>query len=165
MADQVPKPEPQSVGASPAPAANEASPEGAPAQQSQPAAPLDPAPKDVSMPDAPSDQIAVRLPAQSQRPFCAPLGCCPLLLGLSSYRSILANRKMQSPAPAASAPSPAPARAATSAQGSRAASLHPDSAPTFPAEAVPHGDPTRQYLNTKVTGVLLEGMKKLAKDR
>lgn len=35
----------------------------------------------------------------------------------------------------------------------------------MPAEAPPHGAPTRQYLNAKVTGVLLEGMKQLAKDQ
>lgn len=35
----------------------------------------------------------------------------------------------------------------------------------MPAEARPHGDETRRYLNTKVTGVLLEGMKQLAKDK
>ena len=62
------------------------------------------------------------------------------------------------------APSPAPARTGTPAQGSRAASAHPDPV-GMPAEAVPHGDPTRLYLNTKVTGVLLEGMKQLAKDK
>ncbi|RCI14614.1 hypothetical protein L249_6379 [Ophiocordyceps polyrhachis-furcata BCC 54312] len=61
--------------------------------------------------------------------------------------------------------SPAPARVATSAQGSRAASVHPDAGLAMPAEAAPHGDPTRRYLNTKVTAVLLEGMKQLAKDR
>ncbi|KAG5940728.1 hypothetical protein E4U59_002270 [Claviceps monticola] len=67
-----------------------------------------------------------------------------------------------SPVPASVAPSPAPARTGTPAQGSRAASLHPDSGFTMPSEAPVHGDPTRQYLNTKVTGVLLEGMKQLA---
>lgn len=35
----------------------------------------------------------------------------------------------------------------------------------MPSEAPPHGAPTRQYLNSKVTGVLLEGMKQLAKDK
>lgn len=49
--------------------------------------------------------------------------------------------------------------------GSRAASAHPDPGFTMPAEAVPHGAPVRQYLNTKVTPSLLEGMKLLAKDQ
>jgi len=48
---------------------------------------------------------------------------------------------------------------------SRAASAHPDSAFTMPTEAPVHGAPVRQYLNTKVTGVLLEGMKIIAKDQ
>ncbi|RDA84207.1 hypothetical protein CP532_0281 [Ophiocordyceps camponoti-leonardi (nom. inval.)] len=61
--------------------------------------------------------------------------------------------------------SPAPARVASSAQGSRAASVHPDAGLTMPSEVAPHGDPIRRYLNTKVTAVLLEGMKQLAKDR
>ncbi|KJZ73642.1 hypothetical protein HIM_06975 [Hirsutella minnesotensis 3608] len=65
----------------------------------------------------------------------------------------------------AAAQSPAPARTATPTQGSRAASVHPDTGLSIPSEAVPHGDPTRQYLNNKVTGVLLEGMKQLAKDQ
>ncbi len=32
----------------------------------------------------------------------------------------------------------------------------------MPSKAAPHGAPARRYLNEKVTGVLLEGMKKLA---
>ncbi|OAQ99303.1 hypothetical protein LLEC1_00727 [Akanthomyces lecanii] len=70
-----------------------------------------------------------------------------------------------SPAPANAAASPAPARTGTSAQASRAPSVHPDPGFTIPSEAAPHGDSTRRYLNTKVTGVLLEGMKMLAKEQ
>ena len=33
---------------------------------------------------------------------------------------------------------------------------------TIPLKAASHGAPARRYLNEKVTGVLLEGMKKLA---
>ncbi|KFH48008.1 hypothetical protein ACRE_010180 [Hapsidospora chrysogenum ATCC 11550] len=76
-----------------------------------------------------------------------------------------AEQPASSPAPAAQGASPAPARTGTPAQGSRAASVHPDPALSFPTEAVPHGDSTRRYLNTKVTGVLLEGMKQIAKDK
>ncbi|KAF4505093.1 hypothetical protein G6O67_007077 [Ophiocordyceps sinensis] len=72
---------------------------------------------------------------------------------------------VMSDAPIEQAASPAPARTATPAQGSRAASAYPDANLTMPSEPVPHGDPTRRYLNTKVTGVLLEGMKQLAKDQ
>ncbi|KAH7170757.1 hypothetical protein EDB81DRAFT_876774 [Dactylonectria macrodidyma] len=70
-----------------------------------------------------------------------------------------------SPAPLVHAPSPVPGRTGTPVQGSRAASAHPDPGFSMPAEAPPHGDATRRYLNTKVTGVLLEGMKQLAKDK
>lgn len=75
------------------------------------------------------------------------------------------DHSASSPAPATHAPSPIPARTGTPAQGSRAASAHPDSGLSLPAEAAPHGDSTRRYLNTKVTGVLLEGVKQLAKDK
>lgn len=66
--------------------------------------------------------------------------------------------------------SPAPPRVGTPSRNvngentSRAASLHPDP-PTMPSQAPPHGAPTRQYLNGKVTGVLLDGMKQLAKEQ
>ncbi|XXG94742.1 hypothetical protein Hte_000999 [Hypoxylon texense] len=74
------------------------------------------------------------------------------------------------------APSPAaapPARTGTPLRNmngqdnnsSRAASQHPDSGFTMPAEAPPHGAPVRQYLNSTVTVPLLDGMKLIAKDR
>jgi len=81
-----------------------------------------------------------------------------------------------SPAPLPStssnnAPSPLPQRTGTPVRAngndtsSRAVSQHPDTASTMPAEAPPHGAPTRQYLNSKVTVVLLDGMKQLAKEQ
>ncbi|TLD28678.1 hypothetical protein PspLS_03974 [Pyricularia sp. CBS 133598] len=78
-----------------------------------------------------------------------------------------------SPAPA----SPAPGRTGTPMRnmvgggggggdtGSRAGSLHPEPSFNMPTEAATHGAPARVYLNTKVTGVLLEGMKIIAKDQ
>ncbi|KAI1768307.1 hypothetical protein GGR53DRAFT_438206 [Hypoxylon sp. FL1150] len=73
------------------------------------------------------------------------------------------------------APSPAaaPARTGTPLRNvngqdnnsSRAASQHPDSGFTMPAEAPPHGAAVRQYLNSTVTAPLLDGMKMIAKDR
>jgi len=69
------------------------------------------------------------------------------------------------------APSPLPQRTGTPIRAngndisSRAASQHPDIASTMPAEAPPHGAPTRQYLNSKVTVALLDGMKQLAKEQ
>lgn len=58
-----------------------------------------------------------------------------------------------------------PMRNANGDSGSRAASQHPDPGFTMPSEAPPHGAPIRQYLNSKVTGPLMEGMKQLAKDK
>ncbi|RQM06971.1 hypothetical protein DH86_00000108 [Scytalidium sp. 3C] len=70
------------------------------------------------------------------------------------------------------APSPIPPRTGTPNRHtngtdvhSRAASQHPDPVSSIPSEAALHGAPTRQYLNSKVTGVLLEGMKQLAKEQ
>ncbi|MCJ1242847.1 hypothetical protein MMC30_000042 [Trapelia coarctata] len=40
----------------------------------------------------------------------------------------------------------------------------PEPAP-MPSKAAPHGAPARRYLNEKVTGVLLEGMKRLAAEQ
>jgi len=48
---------------------------------------------------------------------------------------------------------------------SRAASAHPDPGFAMPSEAPLHGAPVRQYINSKVTGALLEGMKLVAKEQ
>jgi len=58
-----------------------------------------------------------------------------------------------------------PVRNINGEPASRATSQHPDAGPSIPSEAPPHGAPTRQYINSKVTGVLLEGMKQLAKEQ
>ncbi|KAK8138723.1 hypothetical protein PG984_002103 [Apiospora sp. TS-2023a] len=91
---------------------------------------------------------------------------------------VITSSSIQSPAPvtmpaSGSAASPAPpARTGTPLRtngqpesNSRATSQHPDTGFTMPAEAPPHGAPVRQYLNTNVTGALLEGMKQLAKEQ
>ncbi|KAJ3468775.1 hypothetical protein MRS44_002840 [Fusarium solani] len=126
--------------------------------------------KDIVMSDAPADQPADYMFVRHS-PFTLTT---PTLLpsnssvgtALLKRSTLLIDAKMKSsPAPVAHAPSPLPARTGTPAQGSRAASAHPDPGFNIPAEAPPHGDSTRQYLNTKVTGVLLEGMKQLAKDK
>ncbi|EFX02956.1 dpy-30 protein [Grosmannia clavigera kw1407] len=49
--------------------------------------------------------------------------------------------------------------------GSRAASGHPEIAFTIPNEVPPNGAPVRQYINMKLTGPLLEGMKMIAKEQ
>ncbi|KAK2626699.1 hypothetical protein QTJ16_003874 [Diplocarpon rosae] len=85
------------------------------------------------------------------------------------------ERPAESPAvapSAANAPSPIPPRVGTPSRNtngnetpSRAASQHPELSSTIPNEAPPHGAPTRQYLNSKVTGPLMDGMKLLAKEQ
>ncbi|KAI1814363.1 hypothetical protein GGS20DRAFT_414121 [Poronia punctata] len=78
----------------------------------------------------------------------------------------------QLPAAAAAAATAPPPRTGTPLRNmtqenssSRAASQHPDQAFTMPDSAPPHGAPVRQYLNSKVTPHLLDGMKLLAKER
>lgn len=73
-----------------------------------------------------------------------------------------ANAPSPLPPPRTSTPVPKPNGAESS---SRAASLHPEPGLTMPAVAPPHGAPTRQYLNSKVTVALLEGMKQVAKEQ
>ncbi|KAK4240341.1 hypothetical protein C8A03DRAFT_42144 [Achaetomium macrosporum] len=86
--------------------------------------------------------------------------------------------------PAAQSPTPIPvpttAAATAPTSTSRAASAHPEPAVggggmpsasasttgfTMPSEAAAHGAPVRQYINTKITGVLLEGMKLVAREQ
>ncbi|KAI9866510.1 MAG: hypothetical protein M1813_001061, partial [Trichoglossum hirsutum] len=73
--------------------------------------------------------------------------------------------------PANSTPQPQPARTSTPTRAmnghdpvSRPSSTAPDANPAILHTAVPHGAPARKYLNEKVTGVLLEGMKNLMRD-
>ncbi|KAK3336236.1 hypothetical protein B0T19DRAFT_471362 [Cercophora scortea] len=112
--------------------------------------------RDVNMLDAPSDQAAA-----------SPL---------PSAAAAAANLTSNPTTSLSNAPSPLPARVGTPMRntaangdgeraGSRAASAHPDSGFTMPAEAAVHGAPVRQYINTKITGVLLEGMKMVARDQ
>ena len=53
------------------------------------------------------------------------------------------------------------------AGASRSASAHPadQQGPDLPAEAAAHGAAVRQYINGKVTTVLMEGMKTIAKEQ
>ncbi|KAI4280984.1 MAG: hypothetical protein L6R38_004013 [Xanthoria sp. 2 TBL-2021] len=64
-----------------------------------------------------------------------------------------------SPAPPPLATTPTPQRTATPVRNTNGTV---DVPPPLPAKAAIHGAPARRYLNEKVTGVLLEGMKRLA---
>ncbi|KAF2855471.1 hypothetical protein T440DRAFT_504127 [Plenodomus tracheiphilus IPT5] len=63
-----------------------------------------------------------------------------------------------------SAPSPAPTQAPSSfpAPASSRNSPHPSAPAQAPTQPIPHGSPTRVYLNQNVTPHLLEAMKHLA---
>lgn len=123
-----------------------------PTSTASPTAQIADMPKDVVMSDNTPDRPAVNIYRR-----------------LSSLWKLIGT---QSPAilPGATVSSPAPPRVGTPSRNvngndnSRAASQHPDP-PTMPNQAPPHGAPTRQYLNSKVTGVLLDGMKQLAKEQ
>jgi COMPASS component SDC1 len=116
--------------------------------------------KDVEMLDTPADPAAVAQPATATPP-AATQTAIPPAAALAAPGN---------------APSPVPARVGTPMRNSttsgepertssRAASAHPDTGFTMPSEAPAHGAPVRKYLNENVTGVLLEGMKLIAKDQ
>ncbi|KAK4212977.1 hypothetical protein QBC37DRAFT_374529 [Rhypophila decipiens] len=113
-------------------------------------------PKDTHMSDVPA----------SEQPESAALS--GLTAGAATASS--ANAANSS----SNAPSPTPALARVGGAGlegdrttSRAASANPETGPSFtmPSEAPAHGAPVRQYINQKVTSVLMQGMKLIAKEQ
>lgn len=113
--------------------------------------------KDVVMSDSTPDRAAV---------------CTPMSLNCPIYNLTISPQSPANAMGVASVPSPVPPRTGTpgrntngSDANSRATSQHPDPAPTIPREAPPHGASTRQYLNSRVTRVVMDGMKLLAKER
>ncbi|KAM7193484.1 hypothetical protein V8F20_008387 [Naviculisporaceae sp. PSN 640] len=122
--------------------------------------------KDTQMTDVSSDQPqSARIAAQQaqQNPSSNAPSPTPIPPRLSSTTN--------NPAAAASTPTATTTTNTTNGEGertsSRAASVNPDAGPSFtmPAEAAPHGAPVRQYINSKITGALLEGMKKVAREQ
>ncbi|MCJ1427423.1 hypothetical protein MMC29_005326 [Sticta canariensis] len=65
------------------------------------------------------------------------------------------------PQPVSNTSTPAPQRTATP---TRSTNGNLETSP-MPTKAASHGAPARRYLNEKVTGVLLEGMKRLAAEQ
>ncbi|KAK6864386.1 hypothetical protein PG995_000914 [Apiospora arundinis] len=98
--------------------------------------------KDVAMTDVPTTE---------QAPSPAPIA--------------MTSTSGASPAPPARTGTPLRTNGQQQESSSRANSQHPDSGFTMPTEAPPHGAPVRQYLNSRVTGALLEGMKQIAKEQ
>ncbi|KAL9125790.1 MAG: hypothetical protein Q9217_005058 [Psora testacea] len=67
--------------------------------------------------------------------------------------------------PQAQPTAPIPTVAPRTATPSRPVNGTTESTAPMPTKATSHGAPARRYLNEKVTGVLLEGMKKLAAEQ
>ena len=62
-------------------------------------------------------------------------------------------------------PPNAPAQPQRTATPTRHVNGTAEVVPPMPSKAASHGAPARRYLNEKVTGVLLEGLKRLAADQ
>lgn len=82
---------------------------------------------------------------------------------LVQYRNLLefANAAFYKPSPAVP-PLNATPTAQRTATPTRTTNGNVDLPPPLPAKAAIHGAPARRYLNEKVTGVLMEGMKRIA---
>lgn len=104
--------------------------------------------------DTPMADAAVNTASRHQR-------CPPSLVHIW-----LISTSQTSPAPLAPSTNsaPAPQRTATPTRTTNGNVMAEVTAP-MPSKAAPHGAPARRYLNEKVTGVLLEGMKRLAAEQ
>lgn len=89
-----------------------------------------------------------------------------IIVRLLLYPTWLNSTSQQSPAPLppSTNSTPAPQRTATPTRTANG-SVNAEFTAPMPSKAVPHGAPARRYLNEKVTGVLLEGMKRLAAEQ
>ncbi|KAI9048210.1 hypothetical protein LZ554_008005 [Drepanopeziza brunnea f. sp. 'monogermtubi'] len=141
---------------------------------------------------ADADPNSVAMQQQEQQQSATPLPILPpqdqnlssdivmadapeIALEIPAAPAIISNPANESPAVIsnpANAPSPIPARVGTPSRttngtdvASRAPSQHPEPSSTVPKEAPLHGAPVRQYMNSKVTGPVMDGMKVLAKEQ
>ncbi|SPQ19271.1 9424a8ce-9731-4422-97d3-e5c0e5851ba5 [Thermothielavioides terrestris] len=73
------------------------------------------------------------------------------------------------PQPPAAPPARVPTPTTTTTPAATAPGMPPHAGTTagfaMPAEAAAHGAPVRQYINGRITGVLLEGMKMVAREQ
>ncbi|MCJ1378135.1 hypothetical protein MMC17_001231 [Xylographa soralifera] len=86
----------------------------------------------------------------------------PIPASTTQYPPLLPQPQQVPQAPQTSLPPLAP-RTSTPVRNTNGAAV-PVPEP-MPAKAAPHGAPARRYLNERVTGVLLEGMKRLASEQ
>ncbi|KAL8896633.1 MAG: hypothetical protein Q9192_002979 [Flavoplaca navasiana] len=105
-------------------------------------------------PDPPTKQ---EQPAESFRTQPAIDSPAPPLMNIHADLDMV--DAAPSPAPPPLAATPTAQRTATPIRNTNG---NVDVPPPLPAKAAAHGAPARRYLNEKVTGVLLEGMKRLA---
>ncbi|KAJ5038773.1 uncharacterized protein L3040_006452 [Drepanopeziza brunnea f. sp. 'multigermtubi'] len=129
-------------------------------------------------PEIPASAAIISNPAnESPAVISNPANESPAVISNPANESpaVISNPANESPAVVsnpANAPSPIPARVGTPSRttngtdvASRAPSQHPEPSSTVPKEAPLHGAPVRQYMNSKVTGPVMDGMKVLAKEQ
>ncbi|KAI4151204.1 MAG: hypothetical protein L6R39_002086 [Caloplaca ligustica] len=122
------------------------------AMQDQQGPPEPPSIAEQPPPPVQEQQQVEQFPVQSSADSPAP----PLT---NIHADIDMADAVPSPALPPSAATPTAQRTATP---SRNTNGNIEAPPPLPAKAAVHGAPARRYLNEKVTGVLLEGMKRLA---
>lgn len=83
---------------------------------------------------------------------------------MSFHAKVVFPQKPVAPSPQPAVPPNAASQPRT-ATPSRIVNGTMENASAMPSRAAAHGAPARRYLNENVTGVLLEGMKRLAADR
>jgi COMPASS component SDC1 len=107
----------------------------------------DAAPADIEMPDsAPLPEVRFSFRPKETLPFKVPR--------LTVFQNPAALQPTVQTAP----PTPAPVAQPASSRNSP----HPSAPAQAPSQPIPHGSPTRVYLNQNVTPHLLEAMKHLA---
>ncbi|MCJ1391691.1 hypothetical protein MMC18_004556 [Xylographa bjoerkii] len=117
------------------------------------------------MPSAPSPMLKTEqqdTPMADAAPSPIPHQPSPLPTSTTQYPALLPQPQQVPQAPQASLPPLAP-RTSTPVRNTNGTAV-PAPEP-MPAKAAPHGAPARRYLNERVTGVLLEGMKRLASEQ
>lgn len=129
-----------------------------------PAEPMLPPIHTIAQPnlDTEMSEAAVRSPHFPPVPQPIPVLLPPI--ANPSTRQLKPPLPQTNYAPIPPTPVPAAQRTATPTRPVNGTAVA-EVAPPMPSKAASHGAPARRYLNEKVTGVLLEGMKRLAADQ